>query len=234
MQRATPSQSQRRGRPAPPTAPQARQPRTGSGSPSAGVRPEAATARPRGAGQDKAEREASHRQRGRAWRRPSTQPESMPERSAPPEARNAGAPPGGHDRQARGADGETAGGWVPPPGPQFARPPAGRTRTPSPGLYRSCTPASGRRASAPPPPPPFLPPSPLPPPLVFFPPLGDTRQLCAKMSVSSQPSRSSLARVGRNEKQASASSIRPSRKRRAVSLSRSACRWSTSEAAYSS
>ena len=49
-------------------------------------------------------------------------------------------------------------------------------------------------------------------------------QLCAKMSSSSQPIRSSFARVGRNRKHASASSARFSRARRPARTSRSRCR----------
>ena len=54
------------------------------------------------------------------------------------------------------------------------------------------------------------------------------------MSCSSQPIKSSFARVGRNLKQASASFVRPSRSSRKINLSRSRCRYSTSDAAYSS
>jgi len=54
---------------------------------------------------------------------------------------------------------------------------------------------------------------------------------CAKMSSAAKPPRSSLARAGRNAKQAAATSLRPSRTSIASSLSFSACRWRTSEAA---
>jgi hypothetical protein len=50
-----------------------------------------------------------------------------------------------------------------------------------------------------------------------------TRQ-CAKMSSSSKPPRSRLARVGRKRKQASAASMRPSRFSMASSLALMACR----------
>ena len=53
----------------------------------------------------------------------------------------------------------------------------------------------------------------------------------AKMSVSGQPARSRRARVGRNSKQALASSVRFSRASMASSFALRACRCSTSEAA---
>ena len=60
---------------------------------------------------------------------------------------------------------------------------------------------------------------------------GAAPQECEKMSSAAQPERSSRARVGRNAKQAAASSVRPSRASMASSLSLSACRLSTSSAA---
>ena len=62
-------------------------------------------------------------------------------------------------------------------------------------------------------------------------PLSRLRVQCAKMSCSAQPPRSSSTRCGKNSKLARASWSRPSRISIASSRSRSAWRWSTSEAA---
>ena len=62
-------------------------------------------------------------------------------------------------------------------------------------------------------------------------PVAAKRHEWAKMSSGAQPARSNFARSGRKWKQAAASSVRPSRASMTSSLSFSAWRWSTSDAA---